>query len=444
MRCLKRKKWFYVFQFLHVITHVTVSPYETLWLFPLTESTCSATRMSTEEPELDIKEEYKLWRKNCKYMYEYVSETALTWPSLTVQWLPEHKVDDVIHAKLLLGTHTAGDDPEYLKLVSTKLPKSDLEVNNSQSPVGLNEETSKPKISSIIKISKKFEVESEINRARYMPQDPNVVAALLNSGKVDLFHLTQDVATASFNTCVENSYCLSWNRYKKGHLLTSLDGNSIGLRDVGSPDTIIAKTESQNQFINDVSWSPSDANLFATVAEDDQMMLYDARSPEQAVSCFDSVGSQGLNTLAFSPFAKSLVALGGSNSNINLVDLRMLSKNGKGGLLHTMMGHGDSISCLEFSPHLDGILASGSQDRRVIIWDLSKIGEEQVQEDAEDGSPEIFMMHAGHTGAISDLSWCPFAKWTLATLADDNIVHLWEVNKAIINAEKDVSQVVLE
>lgn len=399
-------------------------------------------KMNVAEPELDIKEEYKLWRKNCKYMYEYVSETALTWPSLTIQWLPEHKIDDVIHAKLLLGTHTAGVDPEYLKLVSTKLPKLDVELTLEHTQQ--NDPTQKPKVSSIIKISKKFEVGSEINRARYMPQDSNVVAALLNSGQVDIFALNQEASTASFDTSMESSYCLSWNSFKKGHLLTGLENNCIALRNVASPDTVIASTGPHNEFVNDVSWNPLDVNMFATVLEDDYMMLYDARSPECAVSSFHSVGSQGLNTLAFSPFSGNLVALGGSNPNINLIDLRMLSKKGNSGLLHTMMGHGGGISCLEFSPHLDGILASGSQDRRVIIWDLTKIGEEQVQEDAEDGSPEIFMMHAGHTGAISDLNWCPFAKWTLATLADDNIVHIWEVNKAIINAEKDLSKVVLE
>lgn len=388
--------------------------------------------MASDESELNIKEEYQLWRKNCKYMYEYVSETALTWPSLTVQWLPTCTVDEVVNAKLLLGTHTSGNDQEYLKLAATKLPKAE---ETAAQP----EDVPKTKVSSIIKIAKKYEVESEINRARYMPQDADVVAALLNSGKVDLFNLSSGSKYSTFDTGMESSYCLSWNPQQQGHLLSSGPENKLSIRDINKESAVLGETSSHGDIVNDVSWHAFDANVFASATEDDKMMLFDARTPTQAVSSYHSVGSSGLNTLAFSPFSHNLVALGGSNSNINLVDLRTNK------LLHTMMGHGDAITCMDFSPHLDGVLASGSQDRRVFIWDLSRIGEEQAQEDAEDGSPEIFMMHAGHTGAINDLSWCPFADWTLATVADDNIVHLWQVSKSLTEGELKVGEdVVLE
>ncbi|RKP31773.1 WD40 repeat-like protein [Metschnikowia bicuspidata] len=397
--------------------------------------------------ELDVGEEYKLWRQNCKFMYEYVSETVLTWPSLTVQWLPEHTVDDMINAKLLLGTHTSGSEQEYLKVASTKLPKSGASAD-SGAGTGVSElPDTKPKASSIIKISKKLPVASEINRARYMPQDANIVAALLDSGVVEVFDLSSGASTLSFDTQTESGYCLSWSAHEKGRLITALANSTIAVRDVfrTGDDAVLGSTDPHAAGVNDVSWHCFDASVFAAVTEDDRMMLYDARAAGGAVLSFHSQrGSSersGINALAFSPFSRNLVALGGANSNISLVDLRMLSKNsGAQGLLHTMMGHGDGISCMGFSTHVDGVLATGSQDRRVIIWDLSKIGEEQSQEDAEDGSPEIFMMHAGHTGAITDFSWCPFAKWTLATLADDNIVHIWKVSQAIINSEKKLDE----
>lgn len=40
-------------------------------------------------------------------------------------------------------------------------------------------------------------------------------------------------------------------------------------------------------------------------------------------------------------------------------------------------------------------------DRRLHVWDLSKIGEEQTAEDAEDGPPELLFIHGGHTAKIS-------------------------------------------
>jgi WD40 repeat protein len=42
---------------------------------------------------------------------------------------------------------------------------------------------------------------------------------------------------------------------------------------------------------------------------------------------------------------------------------------------------------VQWSPHNETILASSGTDRRLHVWDLSKIGEEQSSEDAEDGPP---------------------------------------------------------
>jgi len=39
------------------------------------------------------------------------------------------------------------------------------------------------------------------------------------------------------------------------------------------------------------------------------------------------------------------------------------------------------------------VFASCSADRRIIVWDLSKIGEEQKAEDAQDGPPEMLVLH---------------------------------------------------
>ena len=47
---------------------------------------------------------------------------------------------------------------------------------------------------------------------------------------------------------------------------------------------------------------------------------------------------------------------------------------------------------VQWSPHNETILASSGTDRRLHVWDLAKIGEEQNAEDAEDGMMMIVMM----------------------------------------------------
>ena len=47
---------------------------------------------------------------------------------------------------------------------------------------------------------------------------------------------------------------------------------------------------------------------------------------------------------------------------------------------------------MQWSPHNETILASSGTDRRLHVWDLAKIGEEQNAEDAEDGMMMIVIM----------------------------------------------------
>ena len=66
-------------------------------------------------------------------------------------------------------------------------------------------------------------------------------------------------------------------------------------------------------------------------------------------------------------------------------------------------------------------------DRRLIVWDLSKIGEEQSAEDAKDGPPELLFIHAGHTAKISDFCWSVAEPWLITSVSEDNIVQVWKM-----------------
>ena len=84
---------------------------------------------------------------------------------------------------------------------------------------------------------------------------------------------------------------------------------------------------------------------------------------------------------------------------MKLWDLRNLSKE-----LHQFTSHTDEIFQVQWSPHDETILGSSGTDRRLHVWDLSKIGEEQSAEDADDGPPELLFIHGGHTAKIRHVS----------------------------------------
>ncbi len=71
------------------------------------------------------------------------------------------------------------------------------------------------------------------------------------------------------------------------------------------------------------------------------------------------------------------------------------------------------------------------------MWDLSRIGDEQSAEDAEDGPPELLFIHAGHTAKISDFCWSSQEPWMLCSVSEDNILHLWQMAENIYYEEED-------
>jgi histone-binding protein RBBP4 len=59
--------------------------------------------------------------------------------------------------------------------------------------------------------------------------------------------------------------------------------------------------------------------------------------------------------------------------------------------LHSLRAHQSEILQLSWSPHHDSVLATASSDRRILVWDLSKIDTPQLTEEAEDGPPELLV-----------------------------------------------------
>jgi histone-binding protein RBBP4 len=56
---------------------------------------------------------------------------------------------------------------------------------------------------------------------------------------------------------------------------------------------------------------------------------------------------------------------------------------------------------------------------------LSRIGQEQSAEDAEDGPPELLFLHGGHTSKVSDFSWNSKDEWSIASVSEDNVLQVW-------------------
>ncbi|VDM16955.1 unnamed protein product [Hydatigera taeniaeformis] len=408
-----------------------------------------------------INEEYKIWKKNTPFLYDLVMTHALEWPSLTAQWLPEitrpEGKDYSIH-RLILGTHTS-DEQNHLLIASVQLPNDNTQFDPSNYDPERGEFGGFGAVTGKIEINIKINHEGEVNRARYMPQNPCVIATKTPSADVLVFDYTKHPSKPDPSGVCEpelrlrghqkEGYGLSWNPNLNGYLLSASDDYTVCMWDINATPKEGRIIDAHTMFtghtsvVEDVAWHPLHESVFGSVADDKRLMIWDTRScgststgagttatASKPSHCVEAHAAE-VNCLSFNPFSEFILATGSADRTVALWDLRSLHMK-----LHSFESHKDEIFQVQWSPHHETILASSGTDRRLHVWDLSKIGEEQTPEEAEDGPPELLFIHGGHTAKISDFSWNPCVPWVVCSVSEDNILQVWQMAENIYNEDE--------
>ena len=397
---------------------------------------------------------HQIWKKNTIFLYDTVITRAFEWPTLTCQWFPDVETppDKPYEThRLLLGTHTSDEDQNYLQIATVQLPRRpeiDLKrFDDERGEVGGYGGVGSTEAR--IQITQKIDHEGEVNKARYKPQNPNVIATLGSRGDVLVFDRTMHSNTPT-GTCEpqirlvghkDEGWGLSWSTQREGLLLTAAE--DVRLWDLNEVEkltkgTVLDKSQvfrSHTSQVNDVQWHPTQSTFFGSVSDDTYLNIHDTRSDNRDKAAHSTVAHQEpVNCLAFSPINEYILATGSSDSTVGLWDMRNLKSK-----IHSLEGHksGCSVQSISWHPTEETIIASAAEDHRLLLWDLSRIGEEQEQEDAEDGPPEIFFQHAGHTDLIHDFSWNLNVPWTIASAAQDNVLQIWQPAHNIVAEDEE-------
>ncbi|EJT77190.1 histone acetyltransferase type B subunit 2 [Gaeumannomyces tritici R3-111a-1] len=402
-----------------------------------------------------INEEYKTWKKNSPFLYDMILSTALAWPTLTVQWLPDVKEPEGknyrVH-RVLLGTHTSESADEYLQIAEVEIPKS-IDPN----PDDYDEDRGeiggygggKGSEAAAIKwnITQKINHEGEVNRARYQPQNPDIIATACINGTILVFDRTKHSLTPKDKTVSPQfrleghkaeGYGLNWSPHEEGCLVSGSNDHTVLLWDLknvqadGKALKPSRKFTHHSQIVNDVQYHPIAKHFIGTVSDDLTLQILDTRSNSNESAALVARGghSDAINALDFSPSSEFLVATASGDKTIGIWDLRNVKDK-----IHTLESHRDAVTSVSWHPHEAGVLGSGSYDRRVLFWDLSRAGEEQQPDDAEDGPPELLFMHGGHTNHLADFSWNPNEPWMVCSAAEDNLLQVWKVADSIVRRD---------
>ena len=140
--------------------------------------------------------------------------------------------------RLILGTHTS-DEQNHLVIASIQLPKEDLELDSSHYDNDKAEFGGFGLINGRIEVDLKINHEGEVNRARYMPQNPQIIATKTPLSDVLIFNVdTHPLGKEQPGDCnpelrlkghTREGYGLSWNSNSSGHLLSAADDHTVCL-----------------------------------------------------------------------------------------------------------------------------------------------------------------------------------------------------------------------
>ncbi|GLT30750.1 hypothetical protein SLA2020_055390 [Shorea laevis] len=304
---------------------------------------------------------------------------------------------------LVLGTHTSASATYFLMIADAALPTLDSESNIA----GKNEDPVIPKV----EVTQRMRVDGE----REDECDP------------ELWLRGHD----------KKGYGLSWSPFKEGYLLGGSQDLKICLWDVSAaPQDKVPNAmhvyEAHQSVVEDVSWHLNNENIFGSAGDDCQLMIRDGnflRDPQRSAEMLV------INYLSFNPHNGWVLATASSDSTVGLFDMRKLTAP-----LHVLSSHNGEVFQVEWDPNHETVLASSGDDRRLMVWDLNRIGEEQleIELDAEDGPPELPFSHGGHNAKISDFSWNKNEPWVVSSVAEDNTLQVWQMAESIYREDDDL------
>lgn len=412
--------------------------------------------VESESPSLIDKatqHRYRVFKKNAPYLYDYLSTSSLLWPSLSVQFFPDLEQNnpqadegesdihqeklnsspakELAFQRLLLGTFTLGQSVDSISINQLPYYKNlnkciNIEQWNYSTDKEEFELSTVPK--NKLSVNQTINHLGDVNKLKYMPQNPDVIASSNNLGNFLVYNRTKH---STIKTLMGESdinepqlrllnpshptstdiFAFDWNKQKEGVTVAgSMDG-IISLYDIRTGyaskrgNVISSSWNYINTIgINDIEWVLTHDSVFLSADDHGAIRLHDIRCNDATLS-YKTITA--LNSIGVNPGNPFCVASGLSDGQIELRDIRSPTEP-----LKCFTPHGDAITQLKWHPKFHGVLGSALADKLVKLHDVTV-------------ENKIMFDHQGHMLGVNDFDWCPHEDWKIASVADDNSLHVW-------------------
>uniref|UniRef100_A0A5S6QDH6 WD_REPEATS_REGION domain-containing protein n=1 Tax=Trichuris muris TaxID=70415 RepID=A0A5S6QDH6_TRIMR len=401
-----------------------------------------------------ISMDYKKWKRTVPILYDMVYTQIMEYPSYSLQFLPPDMNDPGMH-RALLGPYVS-DEENYVAIIGFRAPVDSAVPELTPEELRVREYGSYTTVTHRMDTILRFPHEGRVLQIQYMPQEPTIIATKSDGDYLFIFDINisdEDLEEAvraehprsgaggksrpdnfidldpMYRLSGHNAEAggLSWNPNRGGQILSTSEGYSVSIWDLNAASQISNIVTPVDQFsshkatVRDVSWHLVHDTLFASVADDKRLHIWDTRNRTRRHPSHNiEAHIEPIMCVAFSPFSEYVFATGSTDENTCLWDLRNLSIK-----LHSMENPEGPVAKIQWSPHDEKYLATSNPSRFIQLWNLENINKKQKKEEFLVGPPEFLMNHWGHSADVCDFDWSPSIQGAVGSIAEDNIFQIW-------------------
>ncbi|KAI9293467.1 WD40 repeat-like protein [Neoconidiobolus thromboides FSU 785] len=268
-----------------------------------------------------------------------------------------------------------------------------------------------------------------VNRIRSTKIDNNIVAATWSdTGKVHIYDLQPHLAALdvpghtippraqqpiyTIESHGQEGFAMDWSTIQPGKLITGDFNNRIYLSNVSSngisPDRV--PFTGHQGSIEDLQWSPSEANVFSSCSSDCSVKIWDIRNKKRPALGI-TAHSADVNVITWNKKVNYLLASGSDDGSFSVWDLRTFSNSKTPTPVATFKWHSAPITSIEWHPTEESIIGVSGADDQVSLWDLSVEPDEEdpshatfKQANGSDVPPQLLFVHQGQND-IKEIHW---------------------------------------
>ncbi|EQC35927.1 hypothetical protein SDRG_06673 [Saprolegnia diclina VS20] len=238
------------------------------------------------------------------------------------------------------------------------------------------------------------------------------IVALESGGFVEKRNLRSAKSSLNFST---ND--IRWHPQSDYLLATASTNGYIVIWDIQRDTAKLQKRDfkAHDRAVNRICWHPTDPNLLLSASQDGLIKLWDQRYKGKQINVFQQQKSESVRDVKFSPFGDTKFAAAFENGTVEVWEL---GNNKKPEI--TFTAHQGHILSLDWHPTQPSVIATGSRDRSVKIWDLNDVNK-----------PKQTIALIANAGRIQWRPDCPDHIATSSSITDSSI-NVWDTTRPFV------------